>query len=480
MSYSQLSRRTVLKGGASLSALAALATAGGCEAWQEEVANRPVRKSVTSAAAATDIATYDAAVAAMQALPPTDPRNWDNQAQIHNDFCPHGNWYFLPWHRAYLFYFENICRELTGVTDFALPYWNWQVDRAIPDAFWTGNLDHASRSAGPSSLASELSVGQSVIEGILALTNFEQFASYASTALRPGGLPSYGELEGGPHNYIHGSFVGGTMGNYFAPLDPVFWCHHNFIDCLWAHWNIHRGNPNIADADWGLFNLAGMFVDGDGSPVEVTCAATTLWPYWDYDFEPSPMGDSVPVALRTRRREVAEMFERGGNIRHRVLAEVPVATSFALETGESITRRFRLPEQILDSLAATGESAVRVLIRVSEVTPPARDDSFVLIFVSKPDATRQTSADDPHFAGSFAFFTDPEAQGPGHALHLLNYYVDITDTLARLRAGGMLSPGDPVTLSLLATPFETGEREPGRIVIGRLDVITTPMAVSGQ
>src|SRR5919106_3863554 len=218
MSYSQLSRRTVLKGGASLSALAALATAGGCEAWQEEVANRPVRKSVTSAAAATDIATYDAAVAAMQALPPTDPRNWDNQAQIHFDFCPHGNWYFLPWHRAYLFYFENICRELTGVTDFALPYWNWQVDRAIPDAFWTSNLDHSSRSAGPSSLASELSVGQSVIEGILALTNFEQFASYASTALRGGVGGGYGELEATPHNYIHG-FVGGTMSTFHSPLD---------------------------------------------------------------------------------------------------------------------------------------------------------------------------------------------------------------------------------------------------------------------
>jgi tyrosinase len=474
MSYSQLSRRTVLKGGASLSALAALAASGGCEAWQEDVANRPVRKSVTSAAAATDIATYDAAVAAMKALPGTDPRNWDNQAQIHFDFCPHGNWYFLPWHRAYLFYFENICRELTGVTDFALPYWNWQVDRAIPDAFWTGNLDYSPRSAIPSSLASEFSVGQSVIEGILALTNFEQFASYASTALDVFG--GYGELEATPHNYIHG-FVGGTMSTFDSPLDPVFWCHHNFIDALWAHWNIDRGNPNTSDTDWGLFNLAGMFVDGDGSPAEILCASTALMPFWDYDFEPSAMGDSVPVALRTRRPEVAEMLERGGNIRHRVLAEVPVATSLALETGESITRTFRLPEQIGDSVAATGEGAERVLIRVSEVTPPARDDSFVRIFVNKPDATRQTPADDPHFAGSFAFFTDPEAH---HGLRVQDYYVDITDTLARLRAGGMLSLGDPVTLSLLATPFETGEREPGRIAIGRLDVITTPVAVRGE
>jgi tyrosinase len=268
------------------------------------------------------------------------------------------------------------------------------------------------------------------------------------------------------------------MATFSSPLDPVFWCHHNFIDCLWAHWNIDRGNPNIADGDWGLFNLTGMFVDGDGSPVEISCGATALMPYWDYDFEPTAMGDSVPVARRARRsRAFAKALERGGNIRHRVLAAAPVATNLVLETGKSVTRSLRLPEPMLDSLAATNERAARILIRVFDITPPARNDSFVLVFVNQPDATRRTSVDDPHFAGSFAFFTDPEAH---HAPHLLNYYVDITDTVARLRAGGMLSLSDPVTISLLATPFETGVREPVRIAIGGLEVVTTPAAIRGQ
>lgn len=244
-----LSRRSILRGGVSLSALTLLAATGGCESIKDAIANRPVRKRSTSAAAATDMATYANAVSAMKALPAGDPRNWLAQANIHQNFCPHGNWYFLPWHRAYLFYFEQICRELTGVKDFALPYWNWQADRSIPTAFWSGSLNHSPRSAGPASQAGLSYIGPSVLEGILDLTNFEQFASYAATALRPATGGGYGELESTPHNNIHG-FVGGTMGTYQSPQDPVFWCHHNMIDCMWDTWNNKRGNLNTSDTAW--------------------------------------------------------------------------------------------------------------------------------------------------------------------------------------------------------------------------------------
>jgi hypothetical protein len=68
---------------------------------------------------------YRKAIRAMLALPPTDPRNWYRQALIHTLDCPHGNWWFLPWHRAYLGWFEQICRELSGDSTFAIPYWDW-------------------------------------------------------------------------------------------------------------------------------------------------------------------------------------------------------------------------------------------------------------------------------------------------------------------------------------------------------------------
>ena len=67
-------------------ALCAAATTlfyGGCEKFLDSIRNRPVRRNVTTAEAAADIATYKAAVTAMKALPAADPRSWNGQANIH-------------------------------------------------------------------------------------------------------------------------------------------------------------------------------------------------------------------------------------------------------------------------------------------------------------------------------------------------------------------------------------------------------------
>ncbi|MFN2595803.1 MAG: tyrosinase family protein, partial [Pyrinomonadaceae bacterium] len=81
-------------------------------------------------------------VAAMKKLDhtsPRDPRGWEQQARIHLNFCPHSNWFFLPWHRAYLHYFEQICRAASGWADFTLPYWDWTTSPNIPAQFWGAN-----------------------------------------------------------------------------------------------------------------------------------------------------------------------------------------------------------------------------------------------------------------------------------------------------------------------------------------------------
>ena len=79
--------------------------------------------------------TYRTAIAAMQALPDSDPLSWQAQAEIHLNFCPHGNWFFLPWHRAYLDQFERIIRHLGNDPDWALPYWDWTRNPQIPAPF---------------------------------------------------------------------------------------------------------------------------------------------------------------------------------------------------------------------------------------------------------------------------------------------------------------------------------------------------------
>lgn len=94
-----------------------------------------------SKAGARMLKSYAKAVRAMLALPPEDPRNWYRHAIIHTLDCPHGNWWFLPWHRAYLGWFEQICRELSRDPHFALPYWDWTAEPKLPDGMFDDVLD---------------------------------------------------------------------------------------------------------------------------------------------------------------------------------------------------------------------------------------------------------------------------------------------------------------------------------------------------
>lgn len=98
------------------------------------------RKEVNSPDAAGDLKTYREAVTKMLELPPTDPRNWYRLGLVHLLDCPHGNWWFFDWHRPFVGYFEQICRELTGTKTFALPYWDWTANNKLPDPFWDGTV----------------------------------------------------------------------------------------------------------------------------------------------------------------------------------------------------------------------------------------------------------------------------------------------------------------------------------------------------
>src|SRR5579862_5609113 len=74
------------------------------------------------------VETYRDGVGLLKRRAAADLFNWANLATIHGTdvetyhLCPHGNWYFLPWHRAYILMYERIVRDVTGNRDFALPY----------------------------------------------------------------------------------------------------------------------------------------------------------------------------------------------------------------------------------------------------------------------------------------------------------------------------------------------------------------------
>jgi tyrosinase len=131
------SRRKILTGAAAFATMASVPRLGVAAGpakyrrWNISDPNCPPRV----------IESYKKAIRAMLALPATDPRNWYRYALIHALDCPHGNWWFLPWHRGYVGWFERICRELSGDPDFALPYWDWTKEPRVPKVMFDDVLN---------------------------------------------------------------------------------------------------------------------------------------------------------------------------------------------------------------------------------------------------------------------------------------------------------------------------------------------------
>ena len=126
--------------------------------------------------------------------------------------------------------------------------------------------------------------------------------------------------------------------------------------------------------------------------------------------------------------------------------------------------------------------------------------SSVRVFINKPDATAATSIDDPHYAGSFAFFcceedamkghesmtptptpatkptpgkagatATPASTAPASRMPKLRYLVDATETIRRLSQGGSL--GSDMDVTLVTVPIEDKRQvETQRVTLGRLEL----------
>jgi tyrosinase len=454
-----LSRRDFLKSVAAVTGLGAAAFMGGCEDILEQIRNRPIRKNIASLDPShPDLVAYKAAVTAMKALPSSDPRNWTRQAQIHGTAaafarCIHRNWWFLPWHRAYLFYFERICRQMSGNQSFALPYWNWTQNRRIPAQFWGASnpLFHANRGATATSQASPEFVGTDVMDAILDEPNFLLFAGGAAPARSQ--QAGSGSLEATPHNYIH-NFVNGDMGQGNSPMDPIFWTHHNMVEYCWVEWNINRRHPNTNDNGWLNLEFTGDFFDENGNPTTAKVSTTLLYPILSYQFERTPFGtSSLPTTKdlsdKNEAKRVAEFLKKGADVQLKYSRRYEMAQSLTVAMDAPAGAAFDVEADQLRSALESEET--RVLLTLAGVDQIPAGNFFVRVFVDLPSASRETAIDDPHYAGSFAFF------GGEHGDHEVadgpSFIVDLTKTVRRLAAGGSLSGQNSLPVRLVTVPF---------------------------
>lgn len=207
-----------------------------------------------------DLASLRDAYAKMQALSGSDNRSWIYWSGYHG-FPQYYCWHhgrvgsdgfpydlFLPWHRAYLHYFQNTAADQNPAA--VLPWWDWTSSTShstgIPKAYSAATAPDGSANplrSGPMppmppnrarqtkrspGAPSELPTAADV-DAVLGLTSFVDFSNQLQDI----------------HDAVHG-WVAGDMGVIAtSAFDPVFWAHHCMIDRLWYLWQLRQGISNI-------------------------------------------------------------------------------------------------------------------------------------------------------------------------------------------------------------------------------------------
>lgn len=382
----------------------------------------------------------------MQAKPESDPTSWKSQASIHSSACMHNNWYFLPWHRAYLKFFEDICAAACGNPNFAVPYWDWTAKRSIPEAFRAGKLSHRGRTA--SGNADEISIGPAVIESIL---NSDDYQPLYGKPIKPSDIsrrrgPGKGALEGTPHNYIH-RYVGGDMNTMMPPRDPLFWPHHANVDRIWTKCLLSSG-PSHNDYLNGSFD---SFYKPDGSRATAKVADATDHRNYGYRYDTEPEQKVVSSAVPPAKLGEAPSGAASAVGVVRVAADAPSTSSAATLTGKV---RAEL------NAAARGELP-RFRLTILSVQPPKNLDVSVSVFLNTPGANRNTPTDDPGYVGAINFFA--EGDHAGHAGHDANAKPDavfgVTRVLGRLAAAGRLKPDAEVKVDIVVVPLKDAKTD---------------------
>jgi hypothetical protein len=382
------------------------------------------------------------------------------QANIHRHRCAHANWWFLPWHRAYLYYFERILREAANDPSLALPYWNWTEQPGLPDRFWGANnpLNDDTRTVGSGDRANPRQVGPRRIHEIVGTRDFITFAGAAST--RPPHIRvAFGNLEDHPHNYIH-RFVGGHM--YLpetAARDPIFWLHHANVDRLWTRWV--RKNPGRTTTNHGWRQEEFRFFNREGNPVRITTAE--LLNTFDLDYRYDTQRRS---AIEVGRAMAPEGFGADEEPRGEPLFQAAAPEQRPFISSEPVTVTLApsdlLQEQTDERMAVAedvAQEATTLRLEVQGVAPPGNPDVSVLVFLNMPEADASTPPDDPHYVASFSFFQhEEEGAHGGHEHGPATHYINATPAIRRLQEASEYSMGDPLEITLMTVPIAPGDQ----------------------
>ena len=418
---------------------------------------------------------------------PQDPTGWLYQSARHDtgpagivppgsskEQCQHGSWYFLAWHRMYLYFFERIARqaviEANGPADFALPYWDYSSGApgsALPYPFRIP----ADEDVNALYVASPRRY-QPVNDGVPLDATITRIKEAMDAPIFAGTIPGFGGvedkprahfgrttglLEGTPHNAVHREVGrgGGLMGDpATAALDPIFWLHHANIDRLWNKWR-QAGHANSAKPGW--LNERFQFHDERGdlqslAVSDVLESATQL--DYVYDDDQGAFAMPIPEQLPERRQP---------------LELVGASDESVTLRGQAIQAEVRVPEQLNEMVTERNRAPGQVVLALEEITVDREPEDVYAVYLN--DRGAEPGAD-RFYVGNLALFgvrqamdENEDADGPRGVRELF----DISSQARELAQQGRWDFREiTVTLEPVGFAAENPSPNPIPIHIGRI------------
>ncbi|GHA72529.1 tyrosinase family protein [Cognatilysobacter bugurensis] len=463
-------------------------------------ANTPfIRYDIASPEGQSMLATLSTAVKQMKSLSDANPRSWrwqwythfvsgstTKQAEIDRLFSA-TSWrrvlaeemwntcqshagqnynHFLPWHRMYVLYFEQIVREVTGRADFTLPYWNYTsadpAKRGVVPAQFRLRYDSTWAPLYRSNRSTLANSGQPIhqneptdvmdVRGLMASESYSNIGSVNGFCRG---------VDSSIHGRIHVLTGNSTnMGKIsYAALDPLFWVHHANIDRMWASWNAN-GGVNPTSGTW--LDREFVFVDGGGQRVSGRLRdfldASSLGYSYDRLIGPDGSEDGVSTfaaASSARRNSVGRNPERIGSGKPMELGAQPARTTLTIDDGR--------PETALDP---TGQK--RTYLVVKDLHTWQQPEALFHLYVTARGGgpVRDYHVGDIHFFD--AEFHDHGSSPLDEALGENFNSFDITEVLKRLVARKAIKPGVPLELVVAAGGRPTPGAKP---LIGTVQLV---------
>lgn len=425
-----------------------------------------------------DLETYRAFVGLMQARDQNKPVSWLGYSLLHGSYttgeykyCPHGDWYFLPWHRAYVLMYENAVRALTKNPNFAMPFWDWSLDRTMPSAFTDRTYKGKANPLYVSTRTlhtkywplSDETVGPKVMQSIYRETDYQLFGTSRNAeqdnldmkwVVAGGG--TQGTLERNPHNNIH-NWIGGYMPTAGSPRDPIFMMHHSNIDRIWATWNaLGRSNTATMSASdknlWLNMVYKNNYMSPDGKLYSVVSKDMQNNVALGYTYPDLPKPDGVKID-EERTRRLLTLFASGESIKElnnlHILSTPNLTEATLTNPLKKEVRISSAMQELVTNEKLTPEVSAEVFALIKDIQVDA-DVEGLRVFVNAENISADTPNSDPHFVEHIGFLKHggDNAQHEGHGKVPPSVLVDLTATLRNLYKLGLIKD-DKISVHLI-------------------------------